>query len=141
MRLYPIFPLLNRVALRDTSLPVGGGAGQDAPVFVPQGTTAQMGYFALHRDARVFGSDVEAFRPERWDEMKPELWEFVPFGGGARACLGRDKALVEAAFVLSRLALRFVALEGRDARAWKGEMKLTCQNANGCLVGLFADLN
>ncbi|KAI0115672.1 cytochrome P450 alkane hydroxylase-like protein [Nemania sp. FL0031] len=137
LRLYPIFPLLSRVALRDTSLPLGGGPEQDASVFVPKGTTVQMGYFALHRDPAVFGDDVETFRPERWDSISPGQWDFMPFGGGMRACLGREKSLIEASFVLASMALRFSTLESRDGREWKSEMKLTCQNANGCLVSFY----
>lgn len=137
LRLYPVFPLLGRVALCDTVLPVGGGPNHNAPCFVPKGTKVEMGYHALHRDPRVFGDDVEEFRPERWDSINPGQWEFMGFGGGSRACLGRQKSLAEAAYVLARVAMRFEKLESRDGREWKGEMKLTCKSANGCKVALF----
>ncbi|KAI0379219.1 cytochrome P450 alkane hydroxylase-like protein [Hypomontagnella monticulosa] len=137
LRLYPVFPLLGRVALCDTILPVGGGPNHDAPIFVSKGTKVEMGYHALHRDPRVFGDVVEAFRPERWDTINPGQWEFMGFGGGSRACLGRQKSLAEAAYVLARMAMRFEKLESRDDREWKGEMKLTCKSANGCEVALY----
>ncbi|KAI0006842.1 cytochrome P450 alkane hydroxylase-like protein [Xylariaceae sp. FL0662B] len=136
LRLYPIFPLLGRVALCDTILPMGGGPNHDAPVFVPKGTMAQVGFHALHRDPRVFGEDFEAFRPERWNSINPGQWEFMGFGGGSRACLGRQKSLVEASYVLARMAMQFEKLESRDDRDWKGEMKLTCKNGNGCKVAV-----
>ncbi|KAI1130598.1 cytochrome P450 alkane hydroxylase-like protein [Nemania abortiva] len=138
LRLYPIFPVFGRMALYDNSLPVGGGPNQDERVFVPKGTRVQVAYYALHRDPRVFGEDVETFRPERWDTISPGQWEFMPFGGGMRGCLGREKSLVEAAFVLAKMALRYKTLESRDAREWKGELKLTCQNANGCWLSVGA---
>ncbi|KAI1078833.1 cytochrome P450 [Whalleya microplaca] len=137
LRLYPVFPLMGRVALCDTVLPVGGGPNHDAPYFVPKGTKVEIGYHALHRDPRVFGDDVEAFRPERWDSINPSQWKFMGFGGGSRACLGRQKSLVEASYVLARMAMKFEKLENRDDRQWKGEMKLTCKNANGCNVALY----
>ncbi|KAK6197007.1 hypothetical protein LQW54_010969 [Pestalotiopsis sp. IQ-011] len=96
LRLYPIFPLISREALNDTKLPTGGGPDHDRPIFVPQGSMVVMSYYALHRDPNVFGEDVEAFRPERWDHIKPTQWEFLGFGGGSRACLGQQKAVIEA---------------------------------------------
>ncbi|KAK8122617.1 cytochrome p450 alkane protein [Apiospora sp. TS-2023a] len=134
LRIHPIFPLLGRVSLRDTQLSVGGGPHHDRPVFIPKGTTVVMGYYALHRDPDVFGSDVEVFRPERWDSINPKQWEFLGFGSGNRACLGRQKAVIEASYVLARLAQEIEGLTSADSREWKGEMKLTCKSANGCKV-------
>lgn len=138
LRLYPVFPLLARAALEDTQLPTGGGAQQNMPVFVPKGTNIILSYYALHRDPAVFGDDVEEFRPERWDQIKPGAWEFMGFGGGNRACLGQQKALVEAAYVLVRFARRYSKIESRDSSAWEGEMKLTCKSKNGCKVALLS---
>lgn len=138
LRLYPIFVLLGRLALRDTVLPVGGGPNHDRPIFVQKGAMVVMAYYALHRNRSVFGDDIEEFRPERWNSIKPEQWEFMGFGGGNRACLGQQKATVEAAYVLARLTQSFAKLESRDSQDWKGEMKLTCKSANGCKVALYA---
>ncbi|KAI0197964.1 cytochrome P450 [Astrocystis sublimbata] len=137
LRLYPIFPLLGRVALCDTILPAGGGVKHDRPIFVPQGSAVVMAYYALHRNASVFGDEIEAFKPERWDSLKPQQWEFMGFGNGDRACLGQQKALIEAAYVLARFARKFPKLESRDARDWKGELKLTCKSAHGCKIAVY----
>ncbi|GAP92080.1 putative cytochrome P450 [Rosellinia necatrix] len=134
LRLYPIFPLLGRVALRDTILPAGGGPNHDHPIFVPKGSPVVMAYYALHRNTSVFGDDIEAFKPERWNSLKPRQWEFLGFGSGDRACLGQQKATIEAAYVLARFAREFWMLKSRDARDWKGELKLTCKSAHGCKV-------
>lgn len=139
LRLYPVFPLMGRIALCDTILPVGGGPDLNAPIFVTKGTKVEVGQYSLHRDPRVFGEDTEAFRPERWDSINPSHWELMAFGGGSRACLGRQKSLVEAAYVLARLARQFPRLESRDDEEWKGDMKLTCKSANGCKVALYED--
>jgi cytochrome P450 len=137
LRLYPIFALMGRAALQDTTLPVGGGPNQNAPLFVPKGTIVSMSYYALHRDPAVYGDDVEAFRPERWESIRPSHWEFMGFGGGNRECLGQQKVLVEAAYVLVRLAKRFEVLESRDPKEWVGELKMTCKSKNGCKVALY----
>ncbi|KAF1951020.1 cytochrome P450 [Byssothecium circinans] len=138
LRLYPNFPLLARTALNNTHLPSGAGPAQDRPIYVPKGTLVVMSYYALHRDTHVFGEDVEAFRPERWNDVRPGQWEYMAFGGGNRACMGQQKVLVEAAFVLIRMAKAFAELESRDSKEWKGELKLTCKSANGCKVAVVA---
>lgn len=130
----PIFPLLVRVSLRDTQLSVGGGAHQDRPIFIPKGTTVVMRYYALHRNPEVLGGGVEAFRPERWDSISLKQWEFLGFFSGNRACLGQQKAVIEASYVLGRLAQEIEGLTSADSQEWKGEMKLTCKSANGCKV-------
>jgi cytochrome P450 len=137
LRLYPVFPLLSRAALEDAQLPTGGGQDQNSPVFVPKGTTIIFSYYALHRETAVFG-DVEEFRPERWETLKPGTWDFMGFGGGNRACMGQQKVLVEAAYVLVRLAIQYSKLESRDSSAWEGDLKLTCRSKHGCKVALLS---
>lgn len=137
LRLYPVFPIMGRSATQDTKLPVGGGRNQDEPIFIPKGTVANMSWYALHRDPAVYGKDVEAFLPERWETIQPTHWEFMGFGGGNRECLGKQKVLVEAAYVLVRLAEKFEVLESRDKEDWVGELKLTCKSKNGCKVALY----
>ena len=43
----------------------------------------------MHRRRDYFGEDVEVFRPERWETLRPG-WEYLPFNGGPRICLGRE---------------------------------------------------
>lgn len=50
----------------------------------------------MHRRKDLFGEDAEEFRPERWldgeGEGKKGLrvgWEYLPFNGGPRICIGR----------------------------------------------------
>jgi cytochrome P450 len=136
LRLYPIFALLIRVALNDIKLPVGGGPEHDRPMFIPKGSMVVMGYYALHRNPNVFGDDFEAFRPERWDTIKPAQWEYLGFGGGNRTCLGQHKAMLEASYVLARLSQATERLESRDDQEWKGQLKTTCTSANGCKVAV-----
>lgn len=64
----------------------------------------------LHRDPKVWGDDVEAFRPERFapenaSQLPPNAWK--AFGNGARACIGRPFALQEAQLVLAMMLQRF----------------------------------
>lgn len=95
-----------------------------------------MSYYAVHRKTAVFGDDIDAFRPDRWNDVSPEQWEFMGFGAGNRACLGQQKALIEASYVLVRIARAFSEILSKDNKPWQGELKMTCKSANGCKVSL-----
>ena len=64
----------------------------------------------LHRDKKVWGDDVEAFKPARFFEenfakLPPNSWK--PFGNGQRGCIGRSFAMQEAIIALAMLLQRF----------------------------------
>ncbi|MGZ8259006.1 MAG: bifunctional cytochrome P450/NADPH--P450 reductase [Caldimonas sp.] len=68
----------------------------------------------LHRDPKVWGDDVEAFRPERFapeamEKLPPNAWK--PFGNGQRACIGRPFAMQEAQLLISMILQRFDLIE------------------------------
>jgi hypothetical protein len=48
--------------------------------------------------------------------------------------MGREKSLVEAAYLLAKLARRYEVLESRDEREWTGVLTFSCSNKYGCLV-------
>ena len=89
LRLYPPVPVNFRQAVRDTTLPRGGGPDGTGKVFVPEGTSVNYTVYALHRRKDIWGEDADEFRPERWVERKFG-WEYLPFNGGPRVCLGRE---------------------------------------------------
>jgi cytochrome P450 family 110 len=62
-------------------------------------------YLAHHREATYAQPDV--FRPERFLEREPSAWEFLPFGGGVRRCVGAAFALYEMKIVLATIASHF----------------------------------
>ena len=75
----------------------------------PEGATAIMSQWVMHRDARFF-DDAEAFRPERWlDGLENRLPKgaYFPFGDGPRRCIGQGFALLDTYLVLGVLAQRF----------------------------------
>ena len=89
LRLHPVIPTNARQAARDTSLPKGGGPDGQSPLFVGKGTIVMYNVYAMHREPRVFGHDVDEFIPERWEGLRPG-WGYLPFNGGPRVCLGRE---------------------------------------------------
>ncbi|KAF1953566.1 cytochrome P450 52A12 [Byssothecium circinans] len=140
LRLFPAVPGNMRLAVRDTVLPLGGGKDQKSPLFVAKGTAVGYSPFAMHRREDFYGADAEEFRPERWETLRVG-WEYLPFNGGPRICLGQQYALTEASFVTVRLAQMFKAVESRDTNGgvWVEGLGLTLCSGNGTLVGLVAD--
>jgi len=134
LRLRPVFAAQGRGSARDTTLPFGGGPDGQSPIFVPKGSLAVTNFYVLHQNPDVFGEDVSSFNPHRWKSIKPAQREYIPFGIGGRSCLGKDKALVEAAYVIARLAREFDVLESRDAKPYRASVSLTMKNTNGCKV-------
>ncbi|KAJ5296456.1 uncharacterized protein N7443_007349 [Penicillium atrosanguineum] len=90
LRLQPPVPVNFRVATKDTSLPVGGGPDNRSPVYVRKGQMVAYNVFAMHRRTDLWGPDARSFRPERWEENAKHGWEYLPFNGGPRICLGRE---------------------------------------------------
>ncbi|KAF9886944.1 hypothetical protein FE257_010685 [Aspergillus nanangensis] len=136
LRLHPPAPHHTRIAVRDTTLPTGGGPDGQAPVFVAKGQAVSHDLYTLHRNPEAFGTDPEAFRPDRWESLKPG-WAYMPFGGGPRMCPGRKFALVEATYTLVRLAQYAKRIEPRDEKAWEELLSFTCVNRHGTRVAVF----
>ena len=91
LRLYPIVPDVLR-ALRE---PLRLG-----PYEVAAGEGVDVAIMAVHHDERVFERPME-FLPERFLERRYKPWEFMPFGGGHRRCIGAALASFEMAIVLA----------------------------------------
>jgi len=66
---------------------------------LPAGTTTMVPLPLVHRDPRFFVRP-ETFRPGRWLGAGEPPPVFLPFGGGARRCLGEALARTEAAAVV-----------------------------------------
>lgn len=93
-----VFPPV--AGLMPTVVPPGGDVIGGVPV--PEGTEVGWSAFGVQHNKGVYGLDAEAFRPERWLEVKDEeqlrtmtsTWELV-FKYGKWQCLGRTVALME----------------------------------------------
>lgn len=101
MRLYPPAWILNgRTALEDVQL--GGYT-------VPQGNILFISPYVMHHLPQYF-TEPETFKPERFTpEFEKSLPKFayMPFGGGARVCIGNAFGMMEAQLVLATIAQRF----------------------------------
>ncbi|HZN82147.1 MAG TPA: cytochrome P450 [Mycobacterium sp.] len=72
---------------------------------MPAGTLLLPSIIGIHTDPKIWGPDAGYFRPERWLSGDQPTYAWIPFGGGARRCLGATFALTEIDAVL-RTVLR-----------------------------------
>lgn len=71
----------------------------------PAGTLVAPCVYLVQRDPRLW-AEPTAFRPERFLEKKPSVYEFFPFGAGVWRCLGAQFAEYEMRVILARLVAR-----------------------------------
>ncbi|KIW87075.1 uncharacterized protein Z519_12372 [Cladophialophora bantiana CBS 173.52] len=129
IRTVGIVPMNERVAVQDTTLPCGGGPDGRSPVFVPKGTQVLIPTYSMQHREDIWGVAVDEFKPERWQDRKFG-WDFIPFGGGTRQCLGQQFARTEAMFTISRMLQIFDKIENMEA---PGPIKMhqTIENRSG----------
>ncbi|RDW59257.1 hypothetical protein BP5796_12181 [Coleophoma crateriformis] len=114
LRMNSVVPFNSKCAIRDTTLPTGGGPDGTKPIFIRKGTEIAYSTYVLHRRKDLWGPDTDEFRPERWDEKRRLPWQYAPFSGGPRICIGQQFALTEVGYVIVRLLQCFDGIEGLD---------------------------
>ena len=78
-------------------------------IHIPAGTEVVIPIYALHHDPSAWEDpekfDPERFRGERKDTRHP--FQFVPFGGGPRNCIGMRFALLEIKIALVKILSKY----------------------------------
>lgn len=83
---------------------------------VQAGTMAVISFYAMHRDPQLWPDplrfDPDRFLPER--SRGRSRWQYLPFGGGPRSCIGDHFAMLEATLALATVirAARIESLDG-----------------------------
>jgi cytochrome P450 len=96
MRSRPVIPITGRRVMVPWRL---------GPYLVPADTPIAISILLLHHREDLY-PDPFAFRPERWAGTKPGTYEWIPFGGGIRRCLGAALAMAEQRIVLETMVRR-----------------------------------
>ncbi|KAB5589306.1 Cytochrome P450 family protein [Ceratobasidium theobromae] len=78
----------------------------DGKYLIKKGTIIALLIRAVGKDPAVWGDDAESFNPDRmldgkFEALPPKAW--IPFGSGARACIGRVFAFQEALIALATI--------------------------------------
>jgi cytochrome P450 len=99
LRLCPPAPAVGRMVMAD--IEVNGYR-------LPAGTVAVVAIYAIHRDPALWEDplrfDPDRFSPER--SKGRDRWQYLPFGGGPRACIGDHFAMLEATLALATILRR-----------------------------------
>ena len=107
LRLQPIIPLVARV-LQERF--VFGGLDS------PRGSVVAPSVHLVSRRPSLY-PDPERFVPSRFLTFKPAPWEWLPFGGGLRRCIGAAFAMYEMKMVLAATLARVDAhVAAREVR-------------------------
>jgi cytochrome P450 len=96
MRCRPVIPMVGRRVTVPWQLG-DYGVSADTPIAIS--------ILLLHHRDDIY-EDPFAFRPERWEGHQPGTYEWIPFGGGIRRCLGAALAMAEQRMVLKAMADR-----------------------------------
>ena len=99
LRLCPPGPTGTRMATRD--MQVGGYR-------IAAGTMLVVGRMAVQRDPALWADpmsfDPDRFSPERFKKL--DRWQYIPFGGGTRSCIGDHFAMLENTLALATIVRR-----------------------------------
>ncbi|XP_074286469.1 cytochrome P450 714A1-like [Silene latifolia] len=102
LRLYPPAAFISREALEEFQI---GSIG------VPKGVCLWTLIPTLHRDPDIWGPDSNEFKPQRFANGVTNACKvpqaYVPFGLGARLCLGKNFAMVQLKLLLCLIISRF----------------------------------
>lgn len=106
LRSRPVIDLVGRQVRAETF--------QLGPWTLPRRQVVLVGIGLIHDDEALF-PNAAAFDPYRFVDTRPDLYHWIPFGGGSRRCLGAAFASMEMNVVL-RTMLREVTLVPTDER-------------------------
>jgi cytochrome P450 len=98
LRLYPPAWVIGREPFEDVEL-TGGYR-------IAKGTTVLFAPLFLHRLPSLY-RDPLRFDPDRWIDWDAPPFAYLPFGAGARQCIGTEFALSEAAVVLEAVGRNY----------------------------------
>ncbi|KAK5991185.1 Cytochrome P450 monooxygenase pspC [Cladobotryum mycophilum] len=125
-----------RTANKDTVLPRGGGQDGKGPMFVPKGTDIRYSLHGIHHNKEFYGEDADEFRPERWEENLRPSWDYIPFSGGPRICIGQQFALTQMMYLLARVFQQFGNVEARSDKPMRHKVTTTMNMVDGCWIAL-----
>jgi len=157
LRMYPEPPLLIRRCRTEDHIPQG--AGREATAI--RGMDLFLAVYNIHRDER-FWPNPNQFDPSRfekaysnpdipeWGGYDPAKWEnaalypnevssdfaYLPFGGGARKCVGDQFAVMEATVTLALVLRRFEFDFDTDKHAGFGPLETTSLQDKSHPVGM-----
>ena len=105
---------------------------------MPAGTLLLPSIIGIQTDPKIWGQDAAYFRPERWLSGEQPTYAWIPFGGGARRCLGATFALTEMDAVLRTVLQRIELRADRPQDEAQRMHHITLVPARGARVHVTA---
>jgi len=108
--------------------------------FIPAGTHVGINEWVISRNKRLYGDDVDVFRPERWLDCDAETKKLrerldVFFGYGDYMCLGRNFAMLQLYKVIVETVRHFDVEVVNPERPWRSRATISfVLNEFFCLV-------
>jgi cytochrome P450 len=100
IRLYPPAWVIGRLAMEDVEI---------SGYRVPKDSTVMISQWLLHHNERYYPEPFK-FDPERWTPenmaTRPKM-TYIPFGGGARVCIGESFAWMEGILLLATIVQKW----------------------------------
>jgi cytochrome P450 len=119
--------------------------------FIPEGTSAFIHLYSLHRDPRYFFPSPEVFIPERWLPRQPsdntppcrrpqvtaihDTTAFIPFSFGPSMCVGKTLAYQEMRILICLMMYQFEMRFADDfePKLWEDNLRDFFVTMNGNL--------
>ncbi|MGN7226003.1 cytochrome P450 [Dietzia maris] len=115
LRLHPVVPMVMRELQEPAT--VGGRT-------YPRGVTISPSIVLAHRSAATYAGPRD-FDPGRFLGEVPTPTEWLPFGGGARRCIGASFAMMEGQVILRQLLERYRLESVGSGREWPRSRNVT----------------
>ena len=123
MRLYPPAPSINRQPIAEDRY---------GDLVLPEGATVLVMPWTVHRHRKLWDRP-DAFMPSRFhpgNRDRIDRFQYLPFGAGARICIGASFAMQEAVIALAVLLSRYRFDTVAETNPWPVQ-KLTTQPEGG----------
>ena len=92
--------MIDRIALADDEI---------CGIHIPKGSLVIPYIYGTHRNPAIW-QDAETFNPARFDkEQRRErgVFEYIPFGGGPRICIGNNMAIMQMLLIIVTIVRQY----------------------------------
>ena len=97
MRVLPASSYSQRIAAEPVQL---------GPFELPAGAIVIFSQFMTHRSPDLY-PEPQSFRPDRWRDLNPSPYAYLPFGAGPRMCIGASLGMMQFKISLPTMLKRF----------------------------------
>nr|XP_029732528.1 cytochrome P450 4C1-like [Aedes albopictus] len=131
MRLFPVGPLIGRIAEADIKL--------DDEHMIPAGTQVGCAIYMVHKDRSIWGQNADEFDPDRFlpeNIEKIHPYAYLPFSGGIRNCIGIRYAWVSMKIMIVHILRKYRLKTSLTMDKITLHYCILLKIANGCWISV-----